>query len=186
MTPLGAVVLGTVLVMLDLRIETFDLVPDPLGWGLLVWACVRLRGAHPAFGWAVAATVVGLLVSLPGQVGELPTPLGLLGVAAETAVVFAVCTGIHARSVNPARARQAGTIRWWNLALAALAVLLGAVLSEQDTDLAPLVLLAVVVALGVHVWYLVVAWAVRDEPALGGAGALPATGPGSSGSPATS
>ncbi|MDE0805213.1 MAG: hypothetical protein OSA99_18065, partial [Acidimicrobiales bacterium] len=43
MRPLHAIAIAVVLIGLDFRTTSIDLLPDLVGWGLIVWAALRLR-----------------------------------------------------------------------------------------------------------------------------------------------
>lgn len=181
--PLGAVVAGTLLIVLDLRVDGLDLIPDAIGWVMLLWAAFRLHRSHVSFRWMAAGALLGLAVSVPAQFNELSGLLEALDAIALTVVVFCVCTGIRARSWDTARARQAGRIRWLDLGLTAVSLVLAALVGVIGEELLVVALVLVFVALAVLVWFLVVVWDVRHEAGLGGTESEPVAGPGSGHSP---
>ena len=87
---------GLIAVVVDVRIDGPDLVPDPVAWLVALVGVARLARLHPGFGVAAVGCGLGLLVSLPdwAQPGDGST--GLLTGVAETVVVFGTCTGLIA------------------------------------------------------------------------------------------
>ncbi|NYG56644.1 hypothetical protein [Nocardioides perillae] len=122
LAPLRTMAFGLLVVLVDLRFDGFDVLPDPVGWVVAVVVVSRLAGLHRAFTVATAASVVCLLVSVPGV---LATDLGLLGAldtAATTVFVFAVCTAVRALVRDEAVA--ADQLRWADLGLTVVLVAL--------------------------------------------------------------
>ena len=97
MTPLGGSLLGMSVVALDLRLNGFDFLMDPVGWGIVAVMVGRLAGVRPAFRVASVASWVGVLVSLPQLVGEV---WGVLPDCSwsllQTVVLVSMCTGMIA------------------------------------------------------------------------------------------
>ena len=168
MVPLARLVVGYLLVLVDLRIDGFDLVPDLVGWALVLWALVPLTRRSDWFRLALVAAVVELVLSLV----EVRQPVGglalLVDVGAGAAFIFAVVTGIIA-TVGREEVRAAGDpVRWTNLVMGLVAfVLVTMVDSGQVVDLGggP-ILLVVLVGLGAVVWFLVFCWKQRAQPEL--------------------
>jgi hypothetical protein len=175
MTPLGAVVGGLVLVFVDLRFDGLDVVPDVLGWLAVLVGLVRLAGSHPGFAVAAAASALGFLQSW-GQVAVEPGELlrGLETVA-QTVLVFAVCTGLRGVVPDERTRVTADRIRWIDLGLTLLVVLALAVLSlgTYDGAATSLLVLVIVLAIGVYLWFLVLLWGNRERPELGGRATFP-------------
>lgn len=117
---------GLLVVLVDLRVNGPDLVPDPLGWLLALVAVLGLRGWHRGFSLAAAGCGLGLLASLPDWARPDVTWVSTLTTVATTLVVFGTCTALMA--LVPGRRAGANAIRWWDLALTAPVVLLGALL----------------------------------------------------------
>jgi hypothetical protein len=55
MGPLRSVAWGLLVVSVDLKIDQLDLVADPIGWTMVLFALLKLRELHPAFGLGVWA-----------------------------------------------------------------------------------------------------------------------------------
>ncbi len=160
MRSLVLLVVAQVLVVLDLRVDGVDLVPDPLGWALSAVALLRLE-RHVAFRLAAAAAGLAALVSVPSMVDPTGPPVlepVLYGV--QTAVVFGTCTGVMA--LRPTRRRTAQVLRWADLGLGAASLLIVPALAfafPTSADL-PGPALGVLLVLGVatvlvFVWFLV-------------------------------
>lgn len=152
--PLALLALGQAIVLLDFRVNGFDLVPDPLGWAIGVAAMSTLAGLHHGFvtvGWA---GVAGTVVSLPNWVdpdafaGLLNVVLGALSLL----LVVSACTAI--KDTLPTRAASAHAVRGMTLVVTAVLVLV-ILLATAASELGALVLVVGLVALGVHVWFLV-------------------------------
>lgn len=163
LSPLRTLAWGVLLVVVDVRVQAVDLVPDPIGWVLALAAAVRLAALHDAFRVTAGACAVGLVCSLPDWVGIGGEPLALLVGAVETVVVFATCTALMA--LLPARRDSANTLRWWDLALTAALVLVGWYAADSGPGLGPVAILLVLTELVVLVCFLVLLFrAARDLP----------------------
>lgn len=121
--PLAAlriVVIGILLVAVDLNIESFDLLPDPVGYLLVALALGRVAHLHRAFGWARLAALVGVATSTvglflrrvdeDGTVAEHPATL-TADTVLEIVVVVALCTALIALCHNPRVTTPARTLR---------------------------------------------------------------------------
>jgi len=83
MKPLQAVGCGLLLILLNVVIEGFDLLPNPLGWALVLLGLVALRPrlstGTPVLAAAITATVVSVPLWIPGvaeAVSEADPALG--------------------------------------------------------------------------------------------------------------
>lgn len=168
MPPLARVALGLVIVVLDLRFEGVDLMPDPVGWALVLWGLVPLAGRHRGFGAGVAAALVGALLSVPQVLAEPGEALGTLQAVVETVLVFGTCTAIGGLA-DEARVRTtANRIRWTDLGLTVVLTGLASLPVEQPRDVTGVAALAVALGLAtlvVMVWFLVFLLGVRHRPA---------------------
>jgi hypothetical protein len=160
--PLRTMAWGLLLVIVDLRVDHVDLVPDPIGWVIALVAGQRLVARHVAF-WAVlAACAVGLLCSLPAWVGVTGVLVTAPVVVAETVVVFATCSAVMA--LLPGRRGTANALRWWDLGLLLGGWLVVAV-ARQDSDFDALVIVLAIAQLVVLVWFVVLLFgASREHP----------------------
>jgi len=150
--PLAAMGWGLLLVLLDLRVNGLDLVPDPVGWLAVLLAARSLSPLHRAFAWSVAASVLGLVASVPEWLGTGGALVSAATSVAETVLVFATCTAIIA--LVPARRSAADAIRWADLGLS-LAFVPVLLLAAADPDLGALTLLVGLAAMVVFVCFLV-------------------------------
>jgi hypothetical protein len=112
--PLTMIAGGLVLVMLDFRTESLDLLADPVGWALVAVGCARLAQRHAASLAGVAAALSLADVALPYRYARID-PL----------------TGDEVRAGEPAGAGVTLHLRFdhvagWRLAAMALATAAGA------------------------------------------------------------
>ncbi len=154
---------GQIIVLLDFRIEDIDIMPDPLGWGMSMAAMATLAKLHRGFVAAGWVSMVGIVASLPGWVNpDALAPLleVILGVLTLVLVV-ATCTAIA--ETLPERAATARSVRTWTLMTTALLVV-GILLATLTPDVTALLLVVGIVALGVHVWFLVLLFSAARLP----------------------
>lgn len=177
MTPVARIAWGFLIVLVDLRIQGLDVVPDIVGWILAVSGTGRLFERSGWFRLATAACAVGIATAVPGAVSEPGTVLALAEGLAMTGLVFGACSGIRAVVAEPSVRRTADWIRWLDLGLMVVAGVLGALgeslrLPVSDASppvglaLAALVVPLVVVALAVAVWFVVFLLRLRHHPTL--------------------
>jgi hypothetical protein len=165
--PLRVVVLGLVMVVIDLRFNGFDFVPDPAGWVIVAMALAALTQRDGLFGLAAAAAALSCLLSLPDLVNPTTdTGLGLAQAVALEAVIFATCTGVMA--VLPGRARIGNLIRWSSLIVAILVTGIGLAFGDENGGEPALAVVGVpliLVGVGIYIWFLVFLWqSSTDEP----------------------
>lgn len=170
MRPLATLAWGLLLVVLDLRFEGVDLLPDPIGWvigAIAAHALFRSVGASQPdvrrwFAATSVACAAAVLPAVPEWVGVQHPIITVAVSMAETVVVFATCTGIM--SVLPTRRSTANMVRWSDLGTAAaLSILLGS--AALEPGLAPFVLVAGLAALAVFVWFLILLFQAAKDPA---------------------
>jgi hypothetical protein len=163
MSALGLVVVGFAMVVLDVRIDGFDLAPDVVGWVLAAVGLSRLSPRSTWFRAAVAAAAVGMLLGLAQQLSEADGLLLAVQTLVETVLVFSVCSGIidAARSVERIRG-TANLIRWIDIGLAVAAIVLLHVLPPEPV----VVVLLAFASLGVAAWFMIFLLSIRDHPAL--------------------
>lgn len=179
MSGLRTVAGALLLVLLDLRIDGLDLLPDPLGWAVAAWVLGGLAGRHRGFDVAAAAAAVACVASVPGLVGPGPDWLWPVTTAATTALVFAACTAV--RALVPTEAVRAERLRWADLGLTGALVLLTPFAEGQDWLAAPVLLLGLAALVVFVLFLLMLARAGRSgEGASGvvGVGGPPGVGPG--------
>jgi hypothetical protein len=168
MRRLATLAWGMLLVVLDLRINGFDLLPDPLGWVVGAVAASSLArsagelhpGARRWFGAAAVASAVAVVPAVPDWFGVQHPMITVSVTAAETVLVFATCTAIMA--VLPARRATANAVRWLDLGLSlAFAALIGAAVAVPE--LGVVALLIGLASLAVFVWFLVLLFRARKD-----------------------
>lgn len=193
LAPLRIVVVGILLVAIDLNLEAFDVLVDPVGYALVAWGLGRLAPAHPAFGWGRTAALVGIVTSTagiflrrvdPGTSTVVEHPLvAVADTIVEAIVVIAVCTALLALSRDP---RVVGPARTLRVALPAVSVvgtlvalsLLPLEGSSIDTTsggaaalagaVAVLGIVLVVASIALAIWFIIVLLRAAREPAPAG------------------
>jgi hypothetical protein len=168
--PLGRITVGFLVVLVDLRFNGLDIVPDLAGWALVLVGLSSLVGRSGWFQLASAAAAMELVASVFELLQPATGLAALVDAVAGPAVVLGVCSGVMATVANPGVRRTADVIRWLSvvLGLMDLAFRSAAVDGQQDLGgpAALAVVLFVVVALGVLVWFLVFCWRERQRPEL--------------------
>jgi hypothetical protein len=168
------VVAGLGLIVADFRFNGFDFIPDVVGWGFLLGGLVKLRGRSPWFTAAAVAAAFGVLVGIPQQFGEASPALSAVEGLVLGVFVFSTLTGIRAVVGSERTRNTANLLRWSDLTVSVLGAL-GPVLggpTEVSGLGVPLLVLAVLAALGLVVWLLVFLWSIRHDPGLGAPGSM--------------
>ena len=176
MTPLGMMVAGLGLVVADLRLNGFDVIPDLLGWAVVLGGLARLVGRSPWFAAAAVAASCGVVLGLPLLLAE-PGPLVSAAEGVVLAVlIFGTCTGIQDVVTSERTRDTANRIRWTGLVLylVALPANLFAGPTEVTGPAAFGVVVVVVAVLAYFAWFLVFLWSNRSDPALGAQRGVPA------------
>ena len=195
LTAVGAVALGLLLVLADFRLVAgVDVLPDVLGWGLVVAGTGALARTDARFTWVVRLAVLAAVLSLASlwhpvvtvtEAGGSRTapadPVGVHGalVSAHHAVAVVVCVLLSLRIRDRARDRaERAVARRFGL-FAALHAVLGAVVllgsvaaaiasaADRVTPtgrLGTLLLAVVLCAVAVQVWFIVALAGVRQLP----------------------
>jgi hypothetical protein len=148
---LGLIFWGLLLVVLDLEVNGFDLLPDAIGYALVALGCGGLASLSPRFRvaallcWMLAVLwLAGLLVA-----GDVKVRYGLAMMALNCTMMWCLLGGIA--DIALARARTDIAVRAWNRRVAYVAIMtIGHILPffvGSSSDVAvPLVV--VVVAIG--------------------------------------
>lgn len=76
MTPLGALSLGYLMVLVDIRVPALDIVPDPLGWVCIVVGLSRLAELDARFRLVVGVAAASGLLSVADLVHPLTEGAG--------------------------------------------------------------------------------------------------------------
>jgi hypothetical protein len=170
MTPLGGSLVGMSVVALDASINGFDLLMDPVGWGILAVMVGRLAGVRPAFRVASVASWLGALVTLPQLVGEVWGVLPeVVVVVLQTVVLVSMCTGMIAVIGTEHRsATGLNVIRWADVATTVAYVVLLPVAVHDPAVVIPLAVATVVVAVS----FVVMTWNLRHHEGLSGSARL--------------
>lgn len=164
MYPLSTVATGFVLIVLDLRFNQFDVLLDPLGWGMVIVGLGRLsRSVDPQFKASWQASIVAAVLSLPDVVGVGPAVLYLGYAIVGLVAVWLIATAIMHRAQAAGDAAVASAfdrLRW----LLALTQLFG--LIAIAVGIGPFLLVALLVALGVDIWFIVRMYRSAKRPYL--------------------
>ncbi len=137
MRPLTQAALGLALVLADLRVGSLDVLPDPVGWVLVLVGLWPLRSRHTGLVVAVVAGVVMVPVSVPSvfvdpaDVGAL---LDLADLLVEAVFFFALLTAVRALTYDGSTRRTASIIRAIDVAWSLLGLALLVVLGETDAS----------------------------------------------------
>ena len=155
MDNLRLVAVGLAVVAVDLRFNGADIVTDGIGWVLAFVGLLALARLHGGFQVAAVAAAVGGISWAGDPWLGIDRDLASWGeVAAQTVVVFAMCTALM--TLVPEKRESANRIRWADLGLGLVAVLVGAMFEgTYDAGPALLILLLVIPALVVFVCFLV-------------------------------
>ncbi|MBT9254217.1 hypothetical protein KMZ32_00740 [Phycicoccus sp. MAQZ13P-2] len=145
---------GLLVVVVDLPLDGWDVLPDVVGYAWVIYGLTGAAGVHPAFVRARSAAVVGIpvwavlgtpLFASP-RYGTLLVTALTVQVVVTTLLVHQVCTGILATAPadDPDSARWARILRVATLVVGVL-MLLAIVLTVGGLGLYPLTFLASVV-----------------------------------------
>lgn len=164
------IVAGLGLVVADFRFNGFDMIPDLVGWAVVLGGLAKLVGRSPWFTAAAVAASCGVVLGIPLLVVEAGRGL----VAAESLVigvfVFGTCTGIRAVVDRPHVHVTANVLRWIGTAVTVTALMgtvLGRPTSVTGADAQVAVVIAVLFAFAFFAWFLVFLWSNRKDPAVG-------------------
>ena len=169
MPSLAKVAWGLILVFVDLRFDGFDVVPDLVGWILVLAGITPLSKLSGWFAVAFWAGAAGLLAA----VVQLLEPTNAVGAILEGSAQMMVCVGITTAVIamlpDEDLVRRARMVRGWSVGLGLLgiaAVVLGPrERVEVDRALVPLLLVVVVAALALMVVWLRLLFALaRHDP----------------------
>jgi hypothetical protein len=177
----GWLAAGIVMEEVDLRVNGFDLLPDALGFLIVVLAAARLRPAHGAFTAAIVAglaaapvSVAALAPNAHGLSSKTGSPLldALLALA-DVVILASVCTGVAGAAAAAGDADLAASARRLRPFVVTAAVIwllspvLGPVLARLPIGLAAGLLVGYAVA-GLVALILLVRLLRRASRALGG------------------
>ncbi len=176
MRPLVMIVWGIVLVVFDVRIETIDLIPDPLGWALIAWGATLLRSMHAGdsgFTLAMVSAWVGAAWSVPWMlIGPPSFPLDIVESFLQTGVVWGLCVGLAAalRARRPDLLTSFVLIRWGDLVTTVILSVLSLATVDRSGGLvaAATVFVSALMGLVVVIWLFVLLIVHRNAPELGG------------------
>ena len=168
-TELGGIarllLIATVLIVLDVRVPTADILPDALGGALVLYAMLRLRsivrGADAAALVLIGLAVIAVAAAVLETFGPVSGPVGLLALSQPAgALILAWLLSRVLSSTEPALAGRwrltAWLILWLGIVAATVAILFGRVGTIQVETPFVIVLVAILatpfVSLMVALW----------------------------------
>ena len=155
---------GSLVVFVDLKINGFDLIIDFVGWLMCLHRTRRVQRLQPVVRYARFGALFGALVSVPELVAA---DTGLVGAivlsVASLMLVFGTCTGIMESVRNMKVESTANTIRWLTLAVYGLLLVILASGGPGFGTGVPELLLLVIPALALTVWFIVFLFRVQDD-----------------------
>lgn len=174
MLPLTSAAIGWILVALDFEVGRVDVVPDTVGWALVVLGLAALRGERR---WVRAwyAAIAGLVVAAVTLVARLvvgdlglgaAVTLALVGALVEIAAVYLLLTALVETYAGSGRAdaeQRFRTLR--RVSVGVLVIYLVVALA-----LPVLILPAALAMIGVYVWLIVELFGHSDDPEVRPAG----------------
>ena len=167
MTPPARIAAGLIVVMADVRLPDLDVIPDPVGWLLVLTGVVPLAARERWFRAAVVAAVVGGIGSLPSLVTEPEGWPVVVDALASTVLVFATCTGVMRLVGDDPAATTANRIRWADLLLMAAVSGLALLITAGRAEGVGAVIVPLAIALlGVAIWFVVFLFRVGRHPGL--------------------
>lgn len=158
--PLSSAATGLLLVLIDVRLEGFDVIPDPIGWVVAALALTSLERLHRGFSVAGLAAWCGLLVSLPDWVGVEHPLISIATALALLVVEVATCTALI--STSPERASSAAAIRRLTVVLSGV-LALAILAADAEPGVGVLALTVAVLGFGVAVWFLVTLYGAAKQ-----------------------
>jgi hypothetical protein len=171
MHPLHRVAWGFLVVLVDVRFQSFDIIPDVVGCALVIAGLSALAHRHVGFrvarmaAWAALVTAVFFEYVFRVPAGAPDTGLWqLLDAMVMTVFVFGTCTALRALALSAgdsSTATGANIVRWLDLAITAAGLGAGAAVGfparpveVQGAMVGPF-LLGFALATAVVVWFLV-------------------------------
>lgn len=96
------VAVGLLVVFIDIRIDTFDLVSDAIGWLLVAVGARQLVPRHVAYGWVLIVAAVAAALALPFDLAGGGGLASLVEFATTLCVVLLLCAA-GAATAQPGR-----------------------------------------------------------------------------------
>lgn len=157
MAPIAVSGLGFLLVLLQIRIDGFDLANDTVGWVLMAYALLRLATFSRCFTGAGVVAVLGGLLSVLGYL-PVEAPSQRVGQLLLTVALVLAALGVSARAERAQDGsvrRQGRMIAWLTGVAAAAGALFGWAANTGYGELVPAAVLSAVVSFVAAVWFVV-------------------------------
>ncbi|HEX8242272.1 MAG TPA: hypothetical protein VF541_02205 [Longimicrobium sp.] len=87
---------GLVMTVVDVRINSLDLVPDFIGYLLVFSGLRQLAPLHAGFGAARTSALAMVVLSLPNLIGVESPLLNVIVIVGDLLIFWPACTGINA------------------------------------------------------------------------------------------
>lgn len=159
--PLTGVALGFLLMVLDVRIDGVDYVPDVLGWAVCT---LSLLAPARRSSWLLLAFVAAVLGTVNGTLRIVLKTGFDADFVLLPLLVFACCSGILELGTDRRTASSANALRWGMLGIAGLIFVLGTLTEEEGRinglASAPMFLL-LGVAVVLWIWFFIFACKAR-------------------------
>ena len=143
MTPLQKIAMGLVITLVDVLAAGYDIIPDVLGWVLVVLGLLELRDritVTTLVPMSVLAGLVSLVGFLPDLLEDMPESTGWLISLPQIVVSYLLCVEVAGLVARPLSSRLR-FLRWIFVAAAAGPVLVYG--GGLDVTIVPLALLSV-------------------------------------------
>lgn len=143
MTPLQKIAMGLVITLVDVLAAGYDVIPDVLGWALVVLGLHELRdriSVSTLIPMSVLAGLVSLVGFLPDLLADMPESTGWLISLPQIAVSYLLCVEVAGLVSRPLSSRLR-FLRWIFVVAAVGPVLLYG--GGLDVTIVPLALLSV-------------------------------------------
>ncbi|MCB0907071.1 MAG: hypothetical protein KDB63_08145 [Nocardioidaceae bacterium] len=167
MAPLTGILVGMVIAAFDFRINSVDVIADPVGWILIAIFAGRLAKANRWFGWTRAIAWAGALFAVPdmfglGTQGIIVVALALL----QAATLFTLCTGMIQRlgPDHPAT-RWLNVLRWADV-IGTIVTAVALPTASGTTAGATIAGILLILVIGTALGFLVLAITLRGHPQL--------------------
>jgi hypothetical protein len=152
---LGIVGWGFLLVLLDLNLEHFDVIPDVVGWLM----CLAGLGNLPRAGWFFVARLGAATGLVSAAAAVVDAPYGWFiqtgDFVAQLALVVGICAGVQPLLADDRHRATARAILMASVLIDLAALVLVMLSGGDPSDVAPIVLPLAIAALAVAIWFLV-------------------------------
>ncbi len=165
--------IGTIIIVVDVRVPSVDIVPDAAGGVLVLVAVMRLRsvvrGADRELTWLLVLAIISLAVSVLETFGELTDLAAIVAISQPLGAL--VLAGLVRRLLAESEPVLAATWRtteqlilWLGIVPLAVSVLIGSAAGDVQVE-TPLAIIFVIILAAPLVALLVALWRTAQAPA---------------------